>query len=49
VTAIDAAFRRLRTSGERGLVIYLTAGDPTPRHRSDTSGRQRTPGRISSR
>jgi len=30
VTAIDAAFRRLRTSGERGLVIYLTAGDPTP-------------------
>jgi len=30
VTAIDAAFRRLRASGERGLVVYLTAGDPTP-------------------
>jgi tryptophan synthase alpha chain len=30
VTAIDAAFRRLRGSGERGLVVYLTAGDPTP-------------------
>jgi tryptophan synthase alpha chain len=30
VTTIDAAFRRLRASGERGLVVYLTAGDPTP-------------------
>ena len=30
MTAIDAAFRRLRASGERGLVVYLTAGDPTP-------------------
>jgi tryptophan synthase alpha chain len=30
VSAIDAAFRRLRASGERGLVVYLTAGDPTP-------------------
>jgi len=30
VTAIDAAFRRLRAAGERGLVVYLTAGDPTP-------------------
>ena len=30
MTAIDAAFRRLRASGEKGLVIYLTAGDPTP-------------------
>jgi tryptophan synthase alpha chain len=31
VTAIDAAFRRLRAAGEKGLVVYLTAGDPTPR------------------
>jgi len=30
VTAIEAAFRRLRASGEKGLVVYLTAGDPTP-------------------
>ncbi len=30
MTAIDAAFQRLRASGERGLVVYLTAGDPTP-------------------
>jgi len=30
VTAIDATFRRLRAIGERGLVVYLTAGDPTP-------------------
>jgi tryptophan synthase alpha chain len=30
VTAIDVAFRRLRASGDRGLVVYLTAGDPTP-------------------
>jgi tryptophan synthase alpha chain len=30
VTAIEIAFRRLRTSGEKGLVVYLTAGDPTP-------------------
>jgi tryptophan synthase alpha chain len=30
MTAIDAAFRRLRASGEKGLVVYLTAGDPTP-------------------
>ncbi len=29
MTAIDAAFRRLRASGEKGLVVYLTAGDPT--------------------
>ncbi len=28
MTAIDAAFRRLRESGEKGLVVYLTAGDP---------------------
>jgi len=30
MTRIDAAFRRLHASGERGLVVYLTAGDPTP-------------------
>jgi len=30
MTAIDAAFRRLRGSGEKGLVVYLTAGDPSP-------------------
>ncbi|HAM33755.1 MAG TPA: tryptophan synthase subunit alpha [Deltaproteobacteria bacterium] len=30
MTAIDAVFRRLRASGEKGLVVYLTAGDPTP-------------------
>lgn len=30
MTAIDTVFRRLRASGERGLVVYLTAGDPTP-------------------
>ncbi|TRZ98496.1 MAG: tryptophan synthase subunit alpha, partial [Deltaproteobacteria bacterium] len=30
MTSIDAAFRRLRASGEKGLVVYLTAGDPTP-------------------
>ncbi|MBE0605569.1 MAG: tryptophan synthase subunit alpha [Deltaproteobacteria bacterium] len=30
MTAIDAAFRRFRASGEKGLVVYLTAGDPTP-------------------
>jgi len=30
MTRIDAAFRRLRATGERGLVVYLTAGDPTP-------------------
>ncbi len=30
MTAIDATFRRLRAIGERGLVVYLTAGDPTP-------------------
>ena len=30
MTAIDAAFRRLRAAGEKGLVVYLTAGDPTP-------------------
>ncbi len=28
--AIDAAFRRLRDAGEKGLVVYLTAGDPDP-------------------
>ena len=27
--AIDAVFRRLRSGGEKGLVVYLTAGDPT--------------------
>lgn len=26
--AIDAAFLRLRKAGEKGLVVYLTAGDP---------------------
>jgi tryptophan synthase alpha chain len=30
MTAVDAAFRRLAQSGEKGLVVYLTAGDPTP-------------------
>ncbi len=30
MTAIDAAFRRLAQDGEKGLVVYLTAGDPTP-------------------
>jgi tryptophan synthase alpha chain len=30
VTAIDDVFRRLRDSREKGLVVYLTAGDPTP-------------------
>ena len=30
MTAIDAAFQRLHASGEKGLVVYLTAGDPTP-------------------
>jgi len=30
VSAIEAAFRRLRAAGEKGLVVYLTAGDPTP-------------------
>ena len=30
MTAIDAAFRRLRDAGEKGLVAYLTAGDPDP-------------------
>ena len=28
---IDEAFARLGDSGEKGLVVYLTAGDPTPR------------------
>ncbi len=28
--AIDDTFRRLATRGEKGLVVYLTAGDPTP-------------------
>src|SRR5660397_215883 len=27
MTAIDAAFRRLRASGEKGLVVYLTGAD----------------------
>ncbi|MBI5904612.1 MAG: tryptophan synthase subunit alpha [Deltaproteobacteria bacterium] len=31
MTSIDAAFRRLRDAGEKGLVAYLTAGDPSPR------------------
>lgn len=30
MTAIDNAFLRLRASREKGLVVYLTAGDPTP-------------------
>ncbi len=30
MSAIDAAFRRLHASGEKGLVVYLTAGDPAP-------------------
>ncbi len=30
MTAIDAAFRRLRAERQKGLVVYLTAGDPTP-------------------
>lgn len=30
MTAIDAAFHRLREAGEKGLVVYLTAGDPDP-------------------
>jgi tryptophan synthase alpha chain len=29
VSAIESAFRRLRAAGEKGLVVYLTAGDPT--------------------
>jgi tryptophan synthase alpha chain len=31
VSRIDEAFSRLGDSGEKGLVVYLTAGDPTPR------------------
>ena len=30
MTSIDAAFIRLRDAGEKGLVAYLTAGDPSP-------------------
>jgi tryptophan synthase alpha chain len=30
VTAIESAFRRLRAEERKGLVVYLTAGDPTP-------------------
>lgn len=30
MTTIDAAFERLRAAGEKGLVVYLTAGDPAP-------------------
>jgi len=30
MNTIDGAFRRLREAGEKGLVVYLTAGDPTP-------------------
>jgi tryptophan synthase alpha chain len=30
MSAIDATFRRLRGNGEKGLIVYLTAGDPTP-------------------
>jgi tryptophan synthase alpha chain len=30
MTPIDAAFLRLRDAGEKGLVAYLTAGDPSP-------------------
>jgi len=29
LSAIDAAFRGLRAAGEKGLVVYLTAGDPS--------------------
>jgi len=29
MSAIDAAFRRLGAAGEKGLVVYLTAGDPS--------------------
>jgi len=49
MTRIDAAFRRLRASGERGLVVYLTAGDPTPAASLRYSGLPRTPGPTSSR
>ena len=28
-TRIEARFRRLRECGEKGLVVYLTAGDPS--------------------
>ncbi len=35
MTAIDAAFRRLRETGEKGLVAYLTAGDPDPSTAAD--------------
>jgi tryptophan synthase alpha chain len=31
MSAIDAAFLRLRKEGEKGLVVYLTAGDPDPK------------------
>lgn len=30
MSRIDDAFRRLAASGEKGLIVYLTAGDPTP-------------------
>lgn len=30
MSRIDDAFRKLATSGEKGLIVYLTAGDPTP-------------------
>src|SRR5512134_2702040 len=30
MSEIEAAFRRLRSAGEKGLVVYLTAGDPSP-------------------
>lgn len=35
MTAIYAAFRRLRETGEKGLVAYLTAGDPDPSTAAD--------------
>lgn len=32
---IDRTFARLRTEGTRGLIAYLTAGDPSPAHTVD--------------
>jgi len=31
MSRIDAAFGSLKASGDKGLVVYLTAGDPSPR------------------
>jgi tryptophan synthase alpha chain len=30
MSRIDDVFRKLAASGEKGLIVYLTAGDPTP-------------------